>query len=81
MNSVLSIIEILLYKGNPNNILKSFYKESEEGLINPFKYQFDIYGLYEILSNTLINTKNEKVCSSIRRIICQYYNKKEIIID
>lgn len=81
LNSVLSIIEILLYKGNPNNILKSFYKESEEGVINPFKYQFDIYGLYDILSNTLINTKNEKVSSSIRRIICQYYNKKEIIID
>lgn len=76
LNSVLIIIEILLYKGDPNIYLKRYNKEDR--IVNPFQYQFDNFGLYDILSNILLNCKNEQVCESIKRIFERYYNDNEI---
>ena len=81
MRRILNIIELLLMKGNPMGHTEERYKESEEKITNPFKYKFDMYGLYDILSNILINSKNEMVCTSIRSIFEHYYDENKINID
>ena len=70
---ILNIIELLLMKGNPNNCYGDNYKESEDKITNPFKYLFDTYGLYDILSNILLNSKNEMVSNIIKNILDYYY--------
>ena len=81
LRRILNIVELLLLKGNPEGHTGERYKESEEKITNPFKYKFDTYGLYDILSNILINSKNEMVCTSIRSIFEHYYDENKINID
>ena len=81
LRRILNIVELLLLKGNPEGHTGERYKESEEKITNPFKYKFDNYGLYDILSNILINSKNEMVCTSIRSIFEHYYDENKINID
>ena len=73
LDMLLKIIQLLLIKGDPNTFIDCYYKKSEDKLLNPFKYQFDTYGLYDILSNIQINTKNENVIESIRNIFEHFY--------
>ena len=78
LEKVLNITELILYKGDPNNYVKDFYKDSDDKILNPFKYQFDTYGLYDILSNIYANTKSITVFESIKRIIENFYDKKQV---
>ena len=78
---ILNIIELLLMKGNPNNCYGDNYKESEDKITNPFKYLFDTYGLYDILSNILLNSKNEMVRDIIKNILDYYYDDYKINLD
>ena len=73
LNRLLKIIELLLIKGDPNPYLGGFYKKSEDKILNPFKYQFDTYGLYDILSNIQMNCKHENVIESIKNIFVHFY--------
>ena len=75
---ILNIIELILYKGDPMSYLKDFYKDSDDKILNPFKYQFDSYGLYDILSNIYANTKSTMVTESIKRIMENFYDIKKI---
>ena len=81
LRRILNIIELLLLKGNPEGYTGERYKESEEKITNPFKYKFDNYGLYDILSNILLNNKNGMVCLSIESIFEHYYDENKINID
>ena len=78
---ILNIIELLLMKGNPNNCYGDNYKESEDKITNLFKYRFDTYGLYDILSNILLNSKNEMVRDIIKNILDYYYDDYKINLD
>ena len=73
LNRLLKIIELLLIKGDPNPYLGGFYKKSEDKILNPFKYQLDTFGLYDILSNILMNSKNKNVIESVKSIIKHFY--------
>ena len=77
LNYVLIIIEMILYKGDPNSFMDDYYIEDDDKILNPFRYRFDIYGLTDILSNILINSKNEQVCNSIERLLNHYYKEKK----
>ena len=68
-------------KGNPNNCYGDNYKESEDKITNLFKYRFDTYGLYDILSNILLNSKNEMVRDIIKNILYYYYDDNKINFD
>ena len=73
---ILNIIEMILYKGDPDTYLHKYYKDSEDKILNPFKYLFDFYDFYDILSNILLNNKSIKVYESATRILKRYYDKK-----
>ena len=73
LNRLLKIIELLLIKGDPNPYLGGFYKKSEDKILNPFKYQLDTFGLYDILSNILMNSKNKNVIGSVQSILKHFY--------
>ena len=75
---ILNIIELILYKGDPMSYVNDFYKDSDDKILNPFKYQFDSYGLYDILSNIYANTKSTMVTESIKRIMENFYDIKKI---
>ena len=81
LRRILNIIELLLIKGNPNNCYGDNYKESEDKITNLFKYRFDTYGLYDILSNILLNSKNEMVRDIIKNILDYYYDDYKINLD
>jgi len=73
LNRLLKIIQLLLIKGDPNTYLGGFYKKSEDKILNPFKYQLDTYGLYDIISNIQMNSKNDNVIDSVRSILKHFY--------
>ena len=73
---ILNIIEMILYKGDPDTYLHRYYKDSEDKILNPIKYLFDFYDFYDILSNILLNNKSIKVYESATRILKRYYDKK-----
>jgi hypothetical protein len=70
---LLKIIQLLLIKGDPNTYIDCYCKKSEDKILNPFKYQFDTYGLYDILSNIQMNCKHENVIESIKNIFVHFY--------
>ena len=76
---LLKIIELILFKGDPNVYVDCYHKNADDKILNPFKYRFDTYGLYDILSNILTNNKNENVCNSIKSILEHYYDQNQII--
>lgn len=73
---ILKIIELILFKGDPNTYLDCYYKDNEDKIVNPFKYQFDYYDLHYILSNILLNNKSVEVYESTKSILAHYYDKK-----
>ena len=73
---ILKIIEMFLYKGDPNTYLSKYYKDSKDKIPNPFKYQFDFYDFYDILSNILLNNKSITVYESATIILKKYYDKE-----
>ena len=78
LEKILNIIELILYKGDPMSYVNDFYKDSDDKILNPFKYQFDSYGLYDILLNIYANTKSIMVLASIKRIMKNFYDKQKI---
>ena len=81
LEKILFITEIILNKGDPNSYLKDYYKNSDDKVLNPFKYQFDMYGFYDILSNLSLNTKNIKVKDITKRILEKFYDNSHITFD
>ena len=73
LDMLLKIIQLLLIKGDPNTYIDCYCKKSEDKILNPFKYQFDTYGLYDILSNMQMNCKHENVIESIKNIFVHFY--------
>ena len=73
LDMLLKIIQLLLIKGDPNTYIDCYCKKSEDKILNPFKYQFDTYGLYDILSNIQMNCKHENVIESIKNIFVHFY--------
>ena len=78
LEKILNIIELILYKGDPMSYVNDFYKDSDDKILNPFKYQFDSYGLYDILLNIYANTKSIMVLESLKRIMKNFYDKQKI---
>ena len=72
---VLTIVHLLLFNKDPNTYLNEYYEKSEDKLTNIFKYQFDNYGLYNILNNIATNNKHENVCKITKLIIDHAYPK------
>ena len=81
LKKVLSIVNMLLMKGDPNIYLDSFYKDSEDKITNVFKFQFDERGLENILSNISSNSKHESISQLSQMIIDHFYNGNKIIIE
>ena len=80
---VLNIIQLLLFKGDPNIYLDCYYKNTDDKITNIYKYQFDCYGLDNILNNIETNTKNETVLKIVNMINEHYYynDENKIIAD
>ena len=82
LQRVLNIIQLLLYKGDPNIYLDCYYKDSDDKITNIYKYQFDYYGLETILNNIASNSKNKNVYEIAQMIIEHYYyDENKIITD
>ena len=77
LESLLKIIELLLIKGDPNYYINNYYKQGKDKIVNPFKYLFDTYGLYDILTNIQINSKSDKVDESIQSIFNHFYEERK----
>ena len=80
---VLNIIQLLLFKGDPNIYLDCYYKNTDDKIINIYKYQFDSYGLDNILNNIESNNKHATVTNIVKMINQHYYDNDEnkIITD
>lgn len=79
---ILNIIQILLLKGDPNLYVNCYYKNSDDKITNIYKYQFDNYGLYDILCNIASNNNHKTVTNIVENIINHFYfNANKIIID
>ena len=83
LNKILIIIKMLLIKGNPNNHLEKYYKNTDNKITNIYLYQFEYCGLYDVLNNLSIQNKHEIVSVYAKDIIDHFfdnYNEK-IIVD
>ena len=76
----LKIVNLLLLKGDPNVYYECYYKNSDDKVINPFKYQLECYGIYDILEN-LINIKNDDVYEKAQKIIEDYFDINNKILN
>lgn len=76
----LKIVDTLLLKGDPNVYYNCYYKSSDDKVINPFKYQLECYGIYDILEN-LINIKNDDVYEKAQNIIENYFDINNKILN
>lgn len=81
LDMVLKIIELMLLKGDPNKYLDCYYKNNSDKITNPLKYQFEYYGLPDVLENLLISSKNKHVLDSAKNIIERYFDDNQIITD
>ena len=71
----LQIMVLLISKGDPCDEV-DYYKMRDDKIINPFKYQFDSYGLYDILSSIRESYKNSSIYNFINEILEHLYDKK-----
>ena len=71
----LQIMVLLISKGDPCDEV-DYYKMIDDKIINPFKYQFDSYGLYDILSSIRESYKNSSIYNFINEILEHLYDKK-----
>ena len=76
----LKIVNLLLLKGDPNVYYECYYKNSDDKVINPFKYQLECYGISNILEN-LINIKNDDVYEKAQQIIENYFDINNRILN
>ena len=76
----LKIVNLLLLKGDPNVYYECYYKNSDDKVINPFKYQLECYGIYDILEN-LINIKDNDVYEKAQKIIEDYFDINNKILN
>ena len=75
LKKVLSIINILLMKGDPNIYLGCYYKNKDDKITNVYKYQFDENGLENILNNISVNNKHNTISNIAQNILDHFYNE------
>ena len=79
---VLAIVHLILIKSDPKLYLDEYYKNSDDKMINIFKFQFDYAGLDNILNDISINNKHENVRQTAKMILDHFYsNENKIITD